>query len=276
MTGKKALVTGGARGIGKATALELARRGASIAVADKRLEQADETAEECRGEGVTAIALPLDQQDPESAVTCVDQAATQLGGLDMVFANAGIGKFRPFIEISADEWRATIDVNLNGTFYVCQAAAQEMIRRSVAGAIVLTASSGAMYVADQLSAYCVSKAGVLMLGKQMASELGPYRIRVNAVMPGVVESPMTASMLQEEKWGRMVRRQTPAGRAGQPGDVARLVAFLLSDEASYINGTGVLIDGGSTLHGYPRWFSLDYGDSKSADWEALFDAYPYA
>jgi len=276
MEQKRALVTGGARGLGRAAALELARRGTTVAVADRRIDEARETAAECEQIGVAAVAIELEQTDYKSASECVERAARELGGLDMVFANAGIGKFRPFIDLSPDEWRLTMDVNLNGTFYVCQAASRVMIREGRGGAFVLTASSGAEFVADQLSAYCVSKAGVVMLMKQMASELGPYRIRVTAIMPGVIETPMTSSMLREDKWRRMVERQTPMGRGGTPVDVAKVVAFLLSEDAAYVNGTTILIDGGSTLHGYPRWFSLDYSRENESNWESLFSEYPYA
>lgn len=275
MKGKHALVTGGARGLGRAAALELAARGADVAVADRKLEQAEETAAECRALGVGAVAVALDQADPDSAAACVAQSAGALGGVDLVFANAGTGKFKPFIDMTPQEWRLIMDVNLNGTFYVCQAAARQMIRQGTGGAMVLTASSGAQVLADQLSAYCTSKAGVVMMMKHMASELGSYRIRANAIMPGVVETGMTGPMLQEPRWRSMLLRETPVGRWGQAEDVAKLVAFLLSDDAGYINGESIMIDGGSTLHGFPRWYALDYSKVNQADWEERFSDYPY-
>jgi NAD(P)-dependent dehydrogenase (short-subunit alcohol dehydrogenase family) len=112
--------------------------------------------------------------------------------------------------------------------------------------------------------------------KQLASELGNYRINVNAVMPGVIATGMTSPMLGRAEWQRMLARQTPSGRWGTAQEVAKLVAFLLSADASYINGEGILIDGGSTLHGFPRWYALDYTQENVCDWEALFAEYPYA
>ena len=141
--------------------------------------------------------------------------------------------------------------------------------------MVLTASSGSRVIADQLGAYCASKAAVEMLMKHMAAELGNYRINVNAILPGVVETGMTGPMLAEEKWRRMLVRETPVGRWGKPQDIAKLVAFLLSEDAGYINGEGIMIDGGSTLHGYPRWYGLDYTKQNECDWDAVFQHYPY-
>jgi NAD(P)-dependent dehydrogenase (short-subunit alcohol dehydrogenase family) len=110
----------------------------------------------------------------------------------------------------------------------------------------------------------------------MASELGNYRINVNAICPGVVESGMTGPMLSREEWRRMLKRETPVGRWGEPRDVAKLVAFLLSDDAGYINGEDIMIDGGSTLGGAPRWYSLDYTRANEVDWQAQDRRYPYA
>jgi NAD(P)-dependent dehydrogenase (short-subunit alcohol dehydrogenase family) len=173
------------------------------------------------------------------------------------------------------DWDFVIQVNLNGTFYVCQEVVKRMIARGEGGKIVLTASSGSRVIADQLGAYCASKAAVEMLMKHMAAELGNYRINVNAILPGVVETGMTMPMLADEKWRKMLVRETPVGRWGKPQDVAKLVAFLLSDDASYINGEGIMIDGGSTLHGFPRWYGLDYTERNKCDWEEVFKHYPY-
>jgi NAD(P)-dependent dehydrogenase (short-subunit alcohol dehydrogenase family) len=125
-------------------------------------------------------------------------------------------------------------------------------------------------------AYGASKAAVVNLARHLASELGNYRINVNAICPGVVESAMTAPMLAREEWRRMLVRQTPAGRWGRTEDVAKLVAFLLSDDAGYINGEDIMIDGGSTLQGAPRWYSLDYTETNVCDWSTPLEKYPYA
>ncbi|MEP9356110.1 SDR family NAD(P)-dependent oxidoreductase [Xanthobacter sp. KR7-65] len=276
MDGKVALVTGGARGIGQETALELARRGAKVAIADRKLDLAEETAATCRKEsGQDAHAFMVDQGKGEDVEACVAAVVEHFGGIDLLFANAGTGKFSPLAEMAKKDWNLIIQVNLNGTFYFCQEVAKAMMARGQGGKMVLTASSGAEVIADQLGAYCVAKAGVVMLMKHLASELGNYRINVNAILPGVIETAITAEKMQHPPVRNMLVRQTPVGRWGSAMDVAKLVAFLLSDDAGYINGEGIMIDGGSTLHGYPRWYALDYTEQNKADWEEMFDQYPY-
>jgi NAD(P)-dependent dehydrogenase (short-subunit alcohol dehydrogenase family) len=275
MKGKVALITGGARGLGLETAKELARRGASIAIADRKLDGAEAAAKECRDLRVEAQAFALDQADATQVEDCVAAVADRFGTIDLLFANAGTGKFSPLVDMPKKDWDTVIQVNLNGTFYVCQEVARRMMAAGKGGKMVLTASSGASVIADQLGAYCSAKAGVVMLMKHLASELGNYRINVNAILPGVIATGMTGPMLERDAWKRMLVRQTPVGRWGEPRDVAKLVAFLLSDDAGYINGEGIMIDGGSTLHGAPRWYSLDYTKENEADWEAMFSEYPY-
>src|SRR5262245_10896500 len=273
--GKVALVTGGGRGLGQGTCVELATRGARIAVADRKAEMAEETAALCNKAGSGAKAFVFDQARGESVEAMVAEVIAHYGQIDLLFANAGTGKFAPVVDMKKADWDFVIQVNLNGTFYVCQEVAKRMIARGKGGKIVLTASSGSRVIADQLGAYCASKAAVEMLMKHMAAELGNYRINVNAILPGVVETGMTGPMLAEEKWRRMLTRETPVGRWGKPQDVAKLVAFLLSDDAGYINGEGIMIDGGSTLHGFPRWYALDYTKENECDWEAAFERYPF-
>lgn len=273
--GKVALVTGGGRGLGQGTAIELASRGARVAVADRKPEIAEETVELCNKAGTGAKAFVFDQAKAESVEACVAEVADHYGQIDLLFANAGTGTFAPIADMKKADWDFVIQVNLNGTFYVCQEVVKRMIKRGEGGKIVLTASSGSRVIADQLGAYCASKAGVEMLMKHMAAELGNYRINVNAILPGVVETGMTMPMLAEEKWRNMLVRETPVGRWGKPQDVAKLVAFLLSEDASYINGEGIMIDGGSTLHGFPRWYGLDYTKKNECDWDEVFNHYPY-
>lgn len=274
-SGKVALVTGGGRGLGQATAIELATRGARVAVADRKPEIAEETVELCNNAGENACAFVFDQAKAESVEACIAEVGGHYGQIDLLFANAGTGKFAPVADMKKSDWDFVIQVNLNGTFYVCQEVVKRMIARGQGGKIVLTASSGSRVIADQLGAYCASKAAVEMLMKHMAAELGNYRINVNAILPGVVETGMTGPMIAEEKWRRMLVRETPVGRWGKPQDVAKLVAFLLSDDAGYINGEGIMIDGGSTLHGFPRWYALDYTKENECNWEAAFERYPF-
>jgi NAD(P)-dependent dehydrogenase (short-subunit alcohol dehydrogenase family) len=274
--GKVVLVTGGARGLGQATALELARRGAAIAVADRKLEQAQETAKLCSDAGPPAQAFGVDQAEAESVEACVAQVVERFGRIDGLFANAGTGRFAPLVDMDKKDFDLVLRINLNGTFYFCQEVARAMIKQGTGGKMVLTASSGARVIAAQLGAYCASKAAVVNLAKHLASELGNYRINVNAICPGVIESGMTGPMLGRDEWRRMLVRQTPVGRWGRGEDVAQLVAFLLSDAAGYINGEDIMIDGGSTLQGAPRWYSLDYTKANTCDWETPLTQYPYS
>jgi NAD(P)-dependent dehydrogenase (short-subunit alcohol dehydrogenase family) len=276
LNGKVALVTGGARGLGQETAVELANCGASVAVADRKFDAAKETAERCRAAGVDAEAFEFDQAVAESVTECVSSVVKRFGRIDALFANAGTGRFSPLIDMPKKDFDLVLQINLNGTFYVCQDVARQMIKQKSSGKMVLTASSGARVIAPQLGAYCASKAAVVNLAKHLAAELGNYRINVNAICPGVVATGMTGPMLGNEAWRRMLARETPVGRWGEPRDVAKLVAFLLSDDASYINGEDIMIDGGSTLQGAPRWFSFDYSKAHELDWEAQFKRWPYA
>jgi NAD(P)-dependent dehydrogenase (short-subunit alcohol dehydrogenase family) len=221
---------------------------------------------ECINFGVKSIAYEFNQGNSESVEDCVQTIVNDFGQIDLLFANAGVGLFRSFLDMTPKDWDFVIKVNLNGTFYVVNAVAKAMINKGNTGSIVMTASSGAQVPCDQLSAYCAAKAGVVMLMKHMASELGPYRIRSNAILPGVIETQLSSHMLKEQKWRDMLTKNTPVGRWGQPEEVAKLVCFLLSEDAAYINGESIMIDGGSTLHSFPKWFSLDYSKENHQEW----------
>lgn len=276
LRGKVAFVTGAGGGLGKATALGLAAAGCDVGLLDLTVDAVAPIADECRSLGVRAAAAEVDQTDALEVADAIGNLSEELGRpADLLFANAGVGQFAPFLDTTPDDWFRTVDTNLNGTFYVCQAVARAMVEQGSGGSIVLTASSGATVVCDHLSAYCASKAGVVMLARHMASELGSARIRVNAVLPGVIETGMTAPMLSRSRWQNMVANETPVGRHGTPQDVANLVLFLLSEDAGYINGEGIMIDGGSTLHAYPRWYAQSYADDEPADWSNAFGSYPY-
>ena len=267
--GRIAIVTGAAGDIGAETALAFAEGGARLAIFDRKVELLEDTAARCRKAGADVLELGMDQMSREAVEEGIAAVVAEYGRVDALFANAGYGKFSPFLEQPVKEWERHVGVNLTGTFHVCQVVAQQMVLQAQGGAIVINASSGATQHADLLSAYCATKAGLRMLTTSMASELGAHRIRVNAVQPGVVETGMTAPMLGGEDGDRhraLITANTPVGRLGLPGDVANLVTFLASHEAAYINGQSIMIDGGQTIHGHPRWFQSDYRRAHEENW----------
>jgi NAD(P)-dependent dehydrogenase (short-subunit alcohol dehydrogenase family) len=265
--GTTALVTGAGGDIGAATARRLAGEGAALVLFDRKEELLAGTVADCEAAGATVHPYGVDQTDRARVDDAIAEASERAGRIGVLFANAGYGQFAPFLQITERAWQRHVDVNLSGTFHVCQAVASRMAADRGGGSIVVNASSGAVTHADQLSAYCTTKAGLRMLVMGMAAELGTHRIRVNGVMPGVVETGMTAPMLADERHRDVLLAETPAGRLGRAEDVAALVCFLSSSDAGFITGECVLIDGGQTIHGHPRWFRLDYRDAHNEQWE---------
>ena len=269
---KAGVITGAAGGMGAAAVRLFASRGAKVVALDRRLEDLEALAAQWRGEGLAVEVAGYDQGDAESIAAVFEQVDGFTGGaLDFCFANAGYGRYRPALEIEPREWKRHTAINLDGTFLVVQAAARRMITGGRGGAVVINASSGAVFPTDLLSAYCASKAGLVMLAKILASELGAHGIRVNVVLPGVIETPMTESLLAEPGVPETLAKATPLGRAGRPEEVAQAAAFLCSEAAAYVTGTSLLVDGGQTLHGFPRWFSTDPRDP-AAPWTPHVEA----
>ena len=271
-----AIVTGGARGIGRGAALELAKDGARVVVADRRADEAKAVAERIQQEtGRPALGLAMEQTKPEDVARMVEATVKEFGEIDILFANAGFSRLVPFLDITAEQWQRMIDVNLTGTFTVCQAVARQMVAQKKGGRMIVTASVMADFNGNQQAHYCAAKAGVKLLGKCMAAELGNHRITVNVISPGVIATEMTTPLLEEPGIANMVRAITPLGRWGEAREVGRLVAFLASDDAAYINGQVINVDGGQSLPLVPPWRPLDYTEPYVVDWETPRQRYPF-
>lgn len=257
-----ALVTGAAGDIGAATARALAEDGARVVLADRDGPGAERAAAALRADGLDADAVACDQTRPEEVERLF---ADHLGErLDVCFANAGYGRFGPVLDLSLADWQRHLDVNLTGTFLVVQAAARRMVAGGRGGAIVVNASTAATHPTALFSAYAASKAGVGMLARSMAEELGRHGVRVNAVCPGVIETGMTSGLLDAAD-GRVRERivgETPVERLGRPADVAAAVRFLAGPDSDFVTGALLPIEGGQTMRGQPRWFRPDGDD----DW----------
>ena len=233
LEGKTALVTGGSRGIGRAIALELARAGASVVVGYRSgAEEAEAVASEAGGRAVQA-----DVGDPDEAKRLVEEA----GDLDVLVNNAGVTRDGLIARMSDEDWRAVIDTNLGGVFHTCRAAARGMMRRR-AGSIVNISSIVGLHGNPGQTNYAASKAGIIGFTKSLARELGSRGVRANVIAPGYVSSRLTDEIPDELRQAML--QNTPLGRFGEPEDIAGAVRFLCSDEASFITGEVLLVDGG--------------------------------
>lgn len=245
LSGRVAIVTGASRGIGRAIALELARRGATVVVNYHTNEAAaQEVVAEIQRAGGRALAVRADVSQFEEARRLVDTATEAFGQVDILVNNAGVTRDTLLLRMSEEDWDVVLDTNLKGAFNCIKAAARTMVRRRFGRIINITSVAGLAGNVGQAN-YCAAKAGLIGLTKAVAKELGPRNITVNAVAPGFVETDMTASLPQDLK--DMAIRMTPLGRAGTPEDIAKAVAFLASDEAAFITGQVLSVDGGMVM-----------------------------
>ncbi len=243
---KGVVVTGAGGGIGRAVCFEFAKEGAVVAACDVDFAMAERTVEEVAKEGGRAHAFALDVTDPDAVAEGVAAAKAQIGGLDVLVNNAGIREIVPVLELSYEEWSRVIGVNITGVFLCAQAFAREVIAEEGGGAIVNLASTLGVVASPNRAAYTASKHAVVGLTKEMAMEFGDKGIRVNAVGPGVIRTPMTERYFQTEEYADTIRSVHALNRWGQPPEVAKAILFLASDDASFCTGTTLMVDGGWT------------------------------
>src|SRR6266481_3089539 len=241
LQGRVAAITGGALGIGRATALTFAAEGAVVALGDVEIYAALAVAREITGRGGKASAVGVDVGEAGQVQAFVDRVGAEFGRLDVMFANAGIAHSAPFLEHPEAQWHRVLRVNLTGVFLCCQAAARQMVKQG-GGRIITTASINGFRGVENLVGYNAAKAGVVELTKTMAVELARHHITVNAIAPAQIDTRLTRSLPEEARQRRVER--IPMGRFGEADEVARAALFLASDDAGYITGHTLAVDGG--------------------------------
>lgn len=252
LAGKRALITGGGTGIGRATAELFAREGAAVSVSGRRRGALEDTVRAIEKAGGRGIAVQGDVARPDDAERMVREALTGLGGLDVLVNNAGIiVRNATVTTVSIEDWQRLIDIDLTGVFLVSRFAIMEMLKAGRGGAIVNVSSVSGILGDASLAPYNAAKGGVNLLTKNMALDYARRGIRVNAVCPGRVATPMPRSRLEPgDDWDAILARwgqNIPLGRVGRPEDIAHSILFLSCDESSWITGTTLVIDGGATI-----------------------------
>ncbi len=250
LAGKVAIVTGAAQGIGQACAVRLAREGAKVALCDVNAGAVQRAVQAIEAGGATAIAVAGDVARPADVANAVAATLEAFGRIDVLVNNAGVVDDAPFLDLGIEEFDRVLGINLRGAFLMGQAVARQMAEQAKAkdgaapGAIVNMSSINERFALPDHVAYSISKGGISQLTKAMAIALAPLGIRVNAVGPGTIDTPLLAGVIKDEGFRAKVLSRTPMGRFGRPEEIAAIVAWLASDEASYVTGTTVFADGG--------------------------------
>jgi len=243
---KVALVTGARRGMGRTHALTLARYGAKVVVTDINQEECEKVVDEIKNQGGEALALKLDVSKKDEVKNVIQETIKKYGRLDILVNNAGIAEFKSFLEMSEQDWDKTLNINLKGEFLCAQAAAEKM--KEQGGGVIVNIASVAMGQQGigfaNIAHYCASKGGVAAMSEALAVELAPFNIRVNCIAPGLIDTSMIQTVKSDAQALAGILNRVPLKRAGKPEEVSELVAFLSSDESSYMTGSTVVIDGG--------------------------------
>jgi NAD(P)-dependent dehydrogenase (short-subunit alcohol dehydrogenase family) len=244
LEGKVALVAGGSRGIGKASALAFAEAGADVVVSSRKLPDLEIVADEIKSRGRKGLAIASHIGKIEESQSLVDKVMAEFGRIDILFNNPGTNPFwGPVIDAEEWAWDITMNVNLKGIFFLSQLVARVM-REKGGGSIINTSSAGGFRPGGNQGIYSITKAALIMLTKVMASEWGQFGIRANAVAPGVIKTRLSEALWKDPAVGEVAASRTALGRLGESEDVAAVVQFLASDAASYVTGETIIIDGG--------------------------------
>lgn len=251
LTGKVAIVTGAASGIGRASAIRFAREGATVVIADINASGGDESADRIRQEGGESSFIRCDVSDTKDVQALVDETQSTHGRIDILFANAAyLDELFAIAETSEDIWDRHIGVTLTGVYLCCRYVIPHMIEAG-AGSILATSSVGGSVAFDRQAAYCTAKAGVEMLMKTIARDYGRAGIRANAIAPGAVYTPVMEDVKRRnpDGWDQVLRDMSLLERLwAEPEDIAAAAAYLVSDEAAFVTGTVLTVDGGWTAH----------------------------
>jgi L-rhamnose 1-dehydrogenase len=248
LAAKVAVVTGAARGIGRAIALRLGQEGAKVAVVDVLEDQGHATVRLIQSVGGQAMFVPTDVSDAGQVQAMVDTVVKQWGAIHILVNDAGICPFAGFLEMSEALWDRVLDINLKGYFLCSQAVARVMVEQGVKGRIIAVSSISSEFGGSSQAHYCASKAGINLLVKSMAISLGPYGITCNAVLPGTVETDINREALADPAMRDYWSKRAPLGRLGQPEDVAGPVLFFASDDSDWCTGSMLVVDGGTSVN----------------------------
>jgi NAD(P)-dependent dehydrogenase (short-subunit alcohol dehydrogenase family) len=245
LKGKKVLITGGSKGIGKDIALSFAEHGADIMITGRNEQDLASTTTELREVHTQSFYLLSDLQDVKSIYNVVDQTVSVLGGIDILVNNAGVNIAKPALEVTEEDWDQILDTNLKGTFFCSQRAGQYMTEQGY-GRIINIVSQMAFVGYVKRAAYCASKGGAVQLTKALAIEWASKNVKVNAVAPTFIETDLTKKMFENQEFYEDVLNRIPLGKLAQPSDVTGAVLFLASDLSNFITGETIKVDGGWT------------------------------
>ena len=254
LSGKVAIVTGGGSGIGRGIATMFTQLGAAVAVADVDLGNAEAVASDLEAAGQQAMPVEVDVQVGNSVEGMLAQTLERFGGVDILVNSAGVGSESAIVDMLEEEWDWVLGVNLKGTFLCTRAGAKWWIENERRGKIINLSSINETVPLAGEAHYCASKGGVMMFTRAAALELAPYGIHVNALAPGMIETPLTEEVTQIPELRQMHLKQVPFGRFGQPEDVAKAAAFLASEWSDWVTGHTLFVDGGMHLIGEESYF----------------------